>query len=204
LDISYYKSLFAFTAKEIDAIRRFESKHAGCTELFSDLSGSPFEYVIIPTGLGIVKEVICGCGEKLILGDFLDLEESFVRSTAKLTEPQITSVIVETVKSIKSCPSMHFGNKQFASFWYWLSGIDFSVYRIFNSRTIWQEISDKMNLRLTKQYSTQRNGQLTPESIVSAEGSDAAAYSAWFSLFEEVMRGGFDDILKESSEEAET
>ena len=203
LDTSSYQTLFAYTPKEIDAIRKFEDEHAKCMDLFGDLSGALFEYVVIPSGLGTIKEITCGCGDKLILGDFLDSEEPYTRAATKLTEPQLTIEILESIKSIRSRPNMHFGNELFASFWYWLSGIEFSMYRTFSGRTTWHEIAEKINRKLTHTYLTQRNEHLTPEFIVAAEGSDEAAYSAWFSVFDEVMNGGFDEKLVEFCKKAE-
>ena len=201
LDTSSYQTLFTYTAEEIDAIRKFEEEHAKCMDLFGDFSGALFEYSVVPSGLGTAKEVICGCGDKLTLGDFLDMEEPYIRTATKLSAPQLTIDIIDNIKLINSRPKMYFGNERFASFWYWLMGIEFSMNGTFAGRTLWNEIDYKINRKLAKIYLSKRYERLTPELIIAAEGSDEAAYSAWYSVFEEVMKSGFDEKLAEFGEQ---
>jgi len=189
-----YQALFFYSKEEIDAIRKFEREHTECMQVFGDISAALFEYKVVPSGLGTIKEVICSCGESLSLGDFLDGNEITVYRPVTYSGDQLIGRILDAFSTIRERPDLYFGNRHFASFWYWLAGIEEIMHWSPEGYAIWLEITDRITRKMMKTYLSQREEALTPELIVALEGSDEAAYKAWFKVFNEAISGANSSI----------
>lgn len=62
---------FEITGNDLKNVKKFRKQHKNCPK---GMACEQFEYSFIPTGLGLVISVKCSCGQKLILGNFMDYE----------------------------------------------------------------------------------------------------------------------------------
>lgn len=53
---------FGFNEEEMTKADKWVEQHYNETKHYGGVSGGNFSYIIIPTGLGIIKEVKCSCG----------------------------------------------------------------------------------------------------------------------------------------------
>lgn len=61
-DKEFLISDFGFSEEEMADADEWVEQHYNETKHYGGVSGGNFSYIIIPTGLGIIKEVKCSCG----------------------------------------------------------------------------------------------------------------------------------------------
>lgn len=62
-------SEFGFSEEEMAEADKWVEQHYNKTKHHGGAAGGNFSYIIIPTGLGIIKEVKCSCGESHTIQD---------------------------------------------------------------------------------------------------------------------------------------
>lgn len=70
-DKEFLVSEFGFSEEEMAEANKWTKQHYNETKHYGGASGGNFSYVIIPTGLGIIKKVECSCGASHIIQDLL-------------------------------------------------------------------------------------------------------------------------------------
>lgn len=64
-------SEFGFSEEEMAEADKWTNEHYEKTKHSGGVSGGNFSYIIIPTGLGIIKEVKCSCGASHTIQDLM-------------------------------------------------------------------------------------------------------------------------------------
>ena len=67
------KYVFSINEADIEKLKKFEKQHKKCN---MGMAADKFSYTFCPTSLGMAITVECSCGQKLLLGNFLDHDES--------------------------------------------------------------------------------------------------------------------------------
>ncbi|WP_044917104.1 hypothetical protein [Butyrivibrio sp. WCE2006] len=67
------KKAFIISGSDFDKLTLFKKQHSECGY---GTAGDKMIYSFIPTGIGTAITVECSCGQKLMLGDFLDRDET--------------------------------------------------------------------------------------------------------------------------------
>lgn len=64
-------SEFGFSEEEMAEVGKWTGEHYKETKHRGGAAGGNFSYIIIPTGLGIIKEVKCSCGASYTIQDLM-------------------------------------------------------------------------------------------------------------------------------------
>lgn len=67
----FITSEFGFSEEELAEAGEWTEKHYKETQHRGGAAGGNFSYIIIPTGLGIIKEVKCSCGASHTIQDLM-------------------------------------------------------------------------------------------------------------------------------------
>jgi hypothetical protein len=70
-DKEFLVSEFGFSEEEMADAGKWVEQHYKETKHHGGAAGGNFSYIIIPTGLGIIKEVKCSCGASHTIQDLL-------------------------------------------------------------------------------------------------------------------------------------
>ncbi len=70
-DKEFLVSEFGFSEEELAEASKWTEKHYKESKHSGGAAGGNFSYIIIPTGLGIIKEVKCSCGASHTIQDLI-------------------------------------------------------------------------------------------------------------------------------------
>lgn len=70
-DKEFLVSEFGFSEEEMAEVDKWTNEHYETTKHRGGAAGGNFSYIIIPTGLGIIKEVKCSCGASHTIQDLM-------------------------------------------------------------------------------------------------------------------------------------